>query len=96
MDIVTGLAGLVIGAVAAWQLARGYAAAEMNRLRARLEERIGYWQSEAELARASATQVTERTAAWVAGCQQGRDDVLSLARVLAQHATQADEGPAAD
>jgi hypothetical protein len=32
-------------------------------------------------------------AAWVAGCQQGREDVLSLARVLAPHATQADDGP---
>jgi hypothetical protein len=35
------------------------------------------------MACASAAQVTERTAAWVAGCDQGREDVLSLARALA-------------
>jgi hypothetical protein len=96
MGILAGLAGLVIGAVAAWQLARGYAAAEMNRLRTRLEEQIGFWQGETERARASAAQVAERTAAWVAGCQQGRDDVLSLARALAQPITQADDGPVAE
>ncbi len=96
MYIVIGLAGLVIGAVAGWRLARGYSAAEINRLRTRLEERIGYWQSETERARASAAQVADRTAAWVAGCQQGREDVLSLARTLAQHPTQAGNGPVAD
>jgi hypothetical protein len=89
MGIVTGLAGLVLGAVAAWQLARGFAAAEMSRLRTRLEERIGFWQGETERARVHAAQVAERTAAWVAGCQQGRDDVLSLARALGQHTAQA-------
>ena len=95
MGILTGLAGLVIGAVAAWQLARGYAAADMNRLRTQLEERIGFWQGETERARANAAQVTERTAAWVAGCQQGREDVISVARALAQH-TQVDDGPMAE
>jgi hypothetical protein len=95
MGIVTGLAGLVIGAVAAWQLRRGFAAAEISRLRTRLEEGIGFWQGEAERARADAAQVAERTAAWVAGCQQGRDDVLSLVRALAQHTAQADDGPVA-
>jgi hypothetical protein len=93
MIIFAGLAGLVIGAVAAWQLGRRYAAAEMNRLRARLDERIGFWQGETERARANAAQVAERTAAWADGCQQGREDVLSLARALAQHITQADNGP---
>jgi hypothetical protein len=99
MGIVTGLAGLAglaIGAVAAWQLARGFAAAEMSRLRTRLEEQIGFWQGETERARANAAQVAERTAAWVAGCQQGRDDVLSLARALGQHAARADDVPGAE
>ena len=71
MYIVIGLAGLVIGAVAGWRLARGYSAAKINQLRTRLEERIGYWQSETERARASAAQVADRTAAWVAGSSRG-------------------------
>lgn len=95
MDILAGLAGLVIGAVAAWQLAQGRAAAEMSRLRAQLDDRIGYWQGETERARASADRLAEQTAAWMAGCQQGREDVLSLTRVMAQPAAQADDGPAA-
>ncbi|HEY6297389.1 MAG TPA: hypothetical protein VIX15_17150 [Streptosporangiaceae bacterium] len=96
MGIVTGLAGLVIGAVAAWQFARGLAAAEMSRLRARSDEQIAFWQGETERARADAAQVAERNAAWVAGCQQGRDDLLSLARALAQHTAPAGDGPTAE
>jgi hypothetical protein len=91
MDILAGLAGLVAGAVMAWQLVRWRAAAELSRLRAQMDERIGYWQDETERARATASRLSERTAAWVAGCQQGREDVLSLARALAQHGAQADD-----
>jgi len=95
MDIVTGLAGLLIGAVAARAIARGYAAAEMSRLRAQLQERIAYWQDEAERARANAARVGEQAAAWAAGCQQGREDVISIARAFARHATGPGDGPAA-
>jgi hypothetical protein len=83
MDIVAGLIGLLTGAFVAWLMARRCATAEMSRLRARLEERVSFWQGETERARASAAQVTDRTAAWVAGYEQGREDVLSLARALA-------------
>lgn len=93
MDILAGLAGLVIGAAGAWQLAQGRAAAERSQLRARLEERIGYWRGEAERATATAARVSEQTAAWVAGCQQGREEVLSLTRVMAQPAARADGEP---
>jgi hypothetical protein len=82
MDILMGLGGLVIGAVAAWQLAQEQAATQVRRLRARLEERIGYWQGEAERAQATAERLSEQTAAWTAGCQQGREEVLSVARAL--------------
>jgi hypothetical protein len=80
MDILAALVGLLIGAFAAWLMTRSCATAEMNRLRARLEERAIFWQGETERARASAAQAAERTAAWMAGCEQGRQDVLSLAR----------------
>jgi predicted neuraminidase len=87
MNILAWLAGLVIGGTVAWQVARGYAATDLSRLRARLEEQIGYWQGEAERATLRATQLSEQTAAWVAGCQQGREDTLSVARALAQRTT---------
>ena len=82
-----GLAGLVIGATAAWLLAQESAAVQMTRLRARLEERIRYWQGEAERAQATAERLSEQTTAWAAGCQQGREEVLSLARALSQRGT---------
>lgn len=82
MDVLTGLAGLLIGAVTAWQLTQWRADAGQARLRAHLEERVCYWQDEAERARATASRVAEQKAAWVAGCQQGREDVLSLATAL--------------
>jgi len=95
MDILTGLTGLMIGAVAAWGLTRGHAAGRMSRLRVQLQARIGYWQDEAERARAQAARVGEQAAAWAAGCRQGREDVMSLARDLAHLAAGTDDGPQA-
>jgi hypothetical protein len=95
MEILTGLTGLMIGTMAAWGLTRAHAAGKMSRLRAQLQARIGYWQDEAERARAQAARVGERAAAWAAGCQQGREDVMSLARALAHLASGTEDGPAA-
>jgi hypothetical protein len=80
MEVVAGLAGLLIGTAAAWVLARCRAAAEVSRLQAHLAARIGFWQDEAERAKASAARAEERATAWAAGYQQGREDVLALAR----------------
>lgn len=83
MNILAGLSGLLIGAVATWQLMQWRAETALSRLRVQMEERICYWQDETERARSSAARLSERTAAWAAGCQQGREDVLSLTRALA-------------
>lgn len=96
MDVLAGLIGLVIGAVAAWQIMQSRAAVEMSQFRARQEERIGYWRDEAERAKAIAARLSEQTATWAAGCKQGREDVLAVARALAQRGIQADDGPGAD
>ena len=84
MEVVAGLAGLLIGTVAAWVRARCRAAAEVRRLRAHLAARIGYWQDEAERAKATAARAEERAAAWADGYQQGREDVLALARGISE------------
>jgi hypothetical protein len=94
MDVLAGLIGLVIGAIAAWPIVQSRAAVETSQILARQEERIGYWRDEAEHARAIAARLSEQTAAWAAGCQQGREDVLSIARALAQRGIQPDD-PAA-
>lgn len=83
MEILTGFAGLVLGAFIAWEIARGYAAEEMKSLWSRSEEKVRYWRAEAEHAKAAAAQAEELLVAWRDGCQQGRQDALSLARSLA-------------
>jgi hypothetical protein len=90
MAVLGGLIGLLAGAFAAALITRRRAAVEMTRLRVRLEERVRFWQGETERARATAAQAAERTAAWAAGCEQGREDMLSLARTLAQRGIGAD------
>jgi uncharacterized protein YfaQ (DUF2300 family) len=84
MEVVAGLAGLLIGAVTAWVRTRRRAAAEMSRLQAHLAARVGYWQDEAERAKASAARAEEQAVAWAAGYQQGREDVLALARGISE------------
>src|SRR5215831_7341662 len=84
MEAVAGLAGLLIGTVVAWMLTRRRSAAEVHRLQAHLAARIGYWQDEAERAKATAARTEERAAAWAAGYQQGREDVLALARGISE------------
>ena len=93
MDVLAGLIGLMIGAIAAWQIAASRSAVEMSQFRARQEERIGYWRDEAERAKAIAGRLSEQTAAWSAGCKQGREDVLSVARALAQRGIQPGDPP---
>ena len=95
MSILAALSGLVIVAAAAWQLACWRAAAEIGRLREQAQEQVRYWQDETERARADAAQLADRTAAWVAGCQQGRKDLLSLTRALAQRPGQPGGGASA-
>ncbi|HTZ22527.1 MAG TPA: hypothetical protein VMC83_00900 [Streptosporangiaceae bacterium] len=90
MDIVAGLIGLMMGAAAAWGLARRYTGREMGQLQAQLRARIDYWQDEAERAKANAARVGEQAAAWAAGCQQGREDVMSLARALTHRTARTD------
>jgi len=94
MVVLAVLSGLLLGAAVGWRVALARANAEVGRVRAGMQDQIGYWQDQAERARASTAHVAEQTAAWVAGCQQGRDDVLSLARALAQHGPEAGEGSA--
>lgn len=95
MDILAVLTALVIGATLAWGLAQARAGAEMSRLRARHHAHIAYWQDEAERARAHAASLGEQAAAWSAGCQQGREDVVSIAHALVHHLARADDGPGA-
>jgi uncharacterized small protein (DUF1192 family) len=95
MDILTGFAGLMVGAVAAWAFTRGHAAGKLSQLQTQLQARIAYWQDETERARANTARVGEHAAAWAAGYQEGREGVISVVHALAHHATESGDGPAA-
>jgi len=94
MVVLAVLSGLLLGAAVAWRVALAWVNVEVGRVRARMQDQIGYWQDQAERARASADHVAEQTAAWVAGCRQGHEDVLSVARALAQRGPGAGGGSA--
>lgn len=96
MDVLialAGLGGLAVGAFVSWELAQGYAAAEMNRLLARSEQRVRHWQAETDRAKAAAAAAEDRMAAWLDGCQQGRHEALVLARCLARPSARAADEP---
>ena len=86
MEIIAGIAGLVTGALAAWSIAQAVAAAELTRYQLHMAERIGYWRDEAQRAKAAAARASEQAGCWAAGCREGREDVLSLARALGRPA----------
>ena len=83
METLALVAGIVIGGAVAWYLGLERADAEIKCLRSELEGQISYWQDRHRGAAAHAARLAEQTAAWMAGCQQGRDDMLSLTRALA-------------
>lgn len=92
MVVLAVLSGLLIGAAVAWRVALARAHAEVGRVHARLQDQLEYWQDQAERARVSAAHIAEQTAAWAAGCRQGRDDVLALARALAPYGAEHGDG----
>ncbi len=93
METLALVAGIVIGAAVAWYFGLERAAAEVKLLRSELEGQISYWQDRYQRANAHSARLAEQTAAWMAGCQQGRDDMLSLTRALAHRAESPDGNP---
>ena len=76
------MAWAIIAAVAAWGFTLRRAAQHIDRLEAANRTEVAYWKTETARARAHAAQVTQDKAAWAAGCQQGRDDVISVVPLI--------------
>ena len=78
--------GAVAGFVISWQSARSRARAEMRRelTRARVDMRreVNHWQEAAARANAEAARVAREAEAFKAGCQSGREDVISIVPLL--------------
>lgn len=67
-----------IVAVLAWGLTMIHVSGEIDKIAARKQEEIDYWKIEAASAKTYSAQVTRDKAAWLAGCRQGRADVISI------------------
>jgi hypothetical protein len=72
----------IIAAVAAWGFTLRRATHDIDRLEAASRIEVAYWKNETARARAHAAQVAQDKAAWAAGCQQGRDDVISVVPLI--------------
>ncbi|HUY49154.1 MAG TPA: hypothetical protein VMV92_26120 [Streptosporangiaceae bacterium] len=54
----------------------------MSRARVQMHREIRYWQAETERYKAVADRLTQERESWVAGCKQGRDDVITIVPLL--------------
>jgi hypothetical protein len=76
----------VAGFVLSWQSARSLARAEMRRelarIRADMRREVIRWQEAAVRANAEAARVAREAEAFKAGCQSGREDVISIVPLL--------------
>jgi hypothetical protein len=76
----------VAGFVLSWQSARSLARAEMRRelarIRADMRREVIHWQEAAARANAEAARVAREAEAFKAGCQSGREDVISIVPLL--------------
>jgi hypothetical protein len=82
MGVLETMFWAIIAAVAAWGFTLRRAAQHIDRLEAAHRTEVAHWKNETARARAHAAQVTQDKAAWAAGCQQGRDDVISVVPLL--------------
>jgi hypothetical protein len=82
MGVFETTAWAIIAAVAAWGFTLRRAAQHIDRLEAAHRTEVAHWKNETARARAHAAQVTQDKAVWAAGCQQGRDDVISVVPLL--------------
>ena len=82
MNTLATIAWATIAAVAAWGLTLAHATTAINRLKAERRKEVKHWQTEAARARAHAAQLALDSAAWAAGCKQGREDVMTIMPLL--------------
>jgi methylthioribose-1-phosphate isomerase len=71
-----------VAATAAWGLTLRHASAAVRRLHADMRDEVRRAQAETARARTHAAQLSRELASWRAGCQQGREEVMTLMPLL--------------
>jgi hypothetical protein len=82
MTMLTLLLGVGVGIVVGRWLARRRAAATLAYAEAAMRKELAHWQEAAERATAEAARVGREAEAYKAGCQHGREDVISIMPLL--------------
>jgi hypothetical protein len=84
--IIPLVIGAAVGVTIGWRAARSRARAKMRQelTRARVDTRreVNHWQEAAARANAEAARVAREAEAFKAGCQSGREDVISIVPLL--------------
>jgi hypothetical protein len=84
--IIPLVIGAAVGAAIGWRAARSRARAQMRleltRARADARREVNHWQEAAARANAEAARVAREAEAFKAGCQSGREDVISIVPLL--------------
>jgi hypothetical protein len=78
--------GAAVGPVISWRAARSQGRAETRRQLARarvdMHREVNHWQEAAARANAEVARVAREAEAFKAGCQSGREDVISIMPLL--------------
>lgn len=78
MSVLIIMAFAATAVLVAWRAALARSAATISRLREEMGEEVRYWQAESARAKVRTAQLEKEVASWSAGCQQGRDDLVSV------------------
>ena len=82
MDLLILLIGAALGVPVGRWLAFRRASAMVSRAEAHMRQELAHWQEAAARATAEAARVAREAEAYKAGCQDGREDVISIMPLL--------------
>lgn len=80
--LIGAVVGIPIGIRATRSQARSDMRHELARSRAEMRREINHWQEAAARANAEAARIAREAEAFKAGCQSGREDVISIVPLL--------------
>jgi hypothetical protein len=82
MAVLETIGWALLAATGGWILAICAAVGAFGRYRAAMQAEVRHWKAEANRAAALTAQLKQDIEMWSKGCQQGRDDVISIVPLL--------------
>jgi hypothetical protein len=82
MGVLSIIGWSFVAAITAWGITLSWAKLELAHRHSVMQQDVRYWYAEAIKARDLAAQLKQEIATWSKGCQQGREDVMSIMPLL--------------